>query len=46
MRNKLSSGVDATPEEIANADVPNKFTILMILDKIYAIFRGCPLNGN
>ena len=46
MRNKLSSGVDATPEEIANCEVPNKFTILLILDKIYAVFRGCQLNGN
>jgi hypothetical protein len=47
LRDKLSSEVvDVTPEEIANCQVPNKFTILKILDKIYAVFRGYQLNGN
>ena len=46
MRTKLGSAVEATPEEIANSESPNKFTILMILDKIYALFKCQSLKGN
>ena len=47
MRDKLNSEVvDITPEDISNFQDPDKFSILKILDKIYAVFRGCQLNGN
>ena len=45
LTNKLSSPVEVSPEEIANSEVPDKFTILIILDQIYALFRRQPLTG-
>ena len=46
MRSKLGLGVDASPDEFANDNVPNKFTVLMILDKLYSIFKNHELIGN
>lgn len=45
MRTKLNVGVEATPEEFINSNVPNKFTVLIILDKLYALFRNHELIG-
>lgn len=46
MRAKLGLGVDASADEFANDNVPNKFTVLMILDKLYSIFKNHELIGN
>lgn len=45
MRTKLGIAVDASPEEFANNSTPNKFTVLMILDKLYSIFKNRELIG-
>lgn len=45
MRTKLGLAVDASPDEFANNNTPNKFTVLMILDKLYSIFKNHALIG-
>ena len=45
MRNKLGLAVEATPEEFVHNSAQNKFTVLMILDKLYSIFKNHALIG-
>ena len=42
MRHKLSLNIEAIPEEFV--DEPNKFTVLMLLDKLYGLFKTSELN--
>ena len=39
MRNKLGLVIEASPGEFIN-NIPDKFTVLMILDKLYALFKN------
>jgi hypothetical protein len=40
MRTKLGLTVETSPEEFVNGTGPDKFTVLMILDKLYGLFRN------
>ena len=46
MRTKLSLAVDASPDEFSHNNTPNKFTVLMLLDKLYSIFKHHQLIDN
>ena len=46
MRTKLSLSVEATPDELATTTALSKFTVLMLLDKLYSIFKSNQLNND
>ena len=46
MQNKLGLGVSVNSEELIKSGIGNRITVLMILDKLYSVFKNNPINGN
>ncbi len=46
MQNKLSLGTSFNSEELIKTGIANRITVLMILDKLYSVFKNNPINGS
>ena len=46
MQNKLGLGTSVNSEELIKSGIGNRITVLMILDKLYSIFKNNSINGN
>lgn len=46
MHNKLGLGSGVNSEELIKNGIANRITVLMILDKLYSVFKNNQINGN